>query len=521
MHSIKFEAMEPEVSTKTKSAKNQPVMTRMDAGRLPPQATDLEEAVLGALLIDNSAINNVIDILTKECFYREKHRYIFEAISQLFQKPEPVDILTVSEQLKKNEKWELAGGDYYLVQLSQRVASSAHCEYHARIIVQKHIQRELIRISNEIIQDAYNETIDVFDLLDSSEQKLFSIADGSLKKKYESAQDLIALALKRIEEISQKEGLSGVPSGFMAVDRVTSGWQPSDLIIIAARPGMGKTAFVLSMARKMAIQHKAGVAVFSLEMSALQLITRMISSETELSSEKLRKGNLTPHEWTQLTAKVKDLESAPIFIDDTPAISVFDLRAKCRRLVDMHKVKVIVIDYLQLMTAGGSKGGGNREQEISIISRSLKSIAKELNVPVIALSQLSREVEKRTGAKRPMLSDLRESGAIEQDADIVSFIYRPEYYGFVEWDDDAPTPCKNEAEFIIAKHRNGSLDNVRLKFEGMYARFSDLDVSPFDGSSYESKMNDGGFEGGAPKPDSYFSNDFSGFTNNEPDEADF
>lgn len=512
--------MDTAVENREKRSVKQNISTALNQGKLPPQAVDLEEAVIGALLIDNSAINNVIDILSPEHFYRDKHRLIYDAINQLFQKPEPVDILTVSEQLKRTNNWEAAGGDYYLVQLSQKVSSSAHSEYHARIIVQKFIQRELIRISNEIIHDAYDDTIDVFDLLDDSEQKLFGIADGNLKKKYESAQDLIAQALKRIEEISQKEGLSGVPSGFMAVDRITSGWQPSDLIIIAARPGMGKTAFVLSMARKMAIQHKAGVAVFSLEMSALQLITRMISSETELSSEKLRKGDLTPHEWTQLTSKVKDLESAPIYIDDTPAISVFDLRAKCRRLVDQHNVKVIVIDYLQLMTAGGSKGSGNREQEISVISRSLKSIAKELNVPVIALSQLSREVEKRGGMKRPLLSDLRESGAIEQDADIVSFIYRPEYYGILEWDDDHQSPCKNEAEFIIAKHRNGSTDNVRLKFEGSLARFSDLD-NDFNSGVFESKMNDHSFTS-APSNNSdaandYFKNDFSDLAPNEPD----
>lgn len=470
--------------------KSKAPVIELEKGRIPPQAVDLEEAVLGAMLIDNSAINDVIDILGAPSFYLEKHQHIFSAIQELFAHAEPVDILTVSQSLRKAGQLEAVGGDYYLVQLSQKVSSSAHCEYHARIIVQKHIQRELIRISSEIIQDSFDETTDVLDLLDKAEQKLFEIANGNIKKNYEGADSLIHQAIKRIEEISKKEGLSGIPSGFTQLDKVTSGWQRSDLVIIAARPGMGKTAFVLSMARNMAVEHKRGVAVFSLEMSSVQLITRMISAETGLSSEKLRKGNLDPHEWQQLLNKVRDLESAPVFIDDTPALSIFDLRAKCRRLVAQHKVEVIIIDYLQLMTVGAGNKAGNREQEISTISRSLKSIAKELNVPVIALSQLSRAVETRSGSKRPLLSDLRESGAIEQDADIVSFIYRPEYYDITEWEDN--TPCEGQAEFMIAKHRNGSLENIRLRFQGHMAKFSDLEESfpAFAGAGmYESRMN--------------------------------
>ncbi|MDX5324816.1 MAG: replicative DNA helicase [Bacteroidota bacterium] len=473
-------------------------VVNLDQGRIPPQAVDLEEAVLGALLIDNSALNDVIDIINEDSFYKDAHRHIFSSIKDLFGRSLPIDILTVSDDLRRNGKLDQIGGEYFLVQLSQRVSSSAHIEYHARIIVQKHIQRELIRISSEIINDAFDEGTDVLELLDDAEQKLFDVANGNIKRNYETSQSLIQQAIERIEEISNKEGLSGIPSGFTEVDRVTSGWQPTDLVIIAARPGMGKTAFVLSMARNMAVMHKAPVAVFSLEMSAVQLITRLISSETELDSEKLRKGKLEDHEWERLLSKVKNLENAPLFIDDTPALSIFDLRAKCRRLVAQHGVKVIVIDYLQLMTVGGQgKSSGNREQEISTISRSLKSIAKELNVPVIALSQLSRAVETRGGSKRPLLSDLRESGAIEQDADIVSFIYRPEYYGMEEWDDDG-TPCTNQGEFIIAKHRNGSLENIRLRFEGRLARFSDLEVSPENSvmeTVYESKMNRGNFGG--------------------------
>lgn len=455
-------------------------------GRVPPQAVDLEEAVLGALLIDKNALSKIVDILHHEAFYNERHQHIFKAVVSLFGENQPVDILTVASELRKEGQMKQAGGEVYLAQLSQKVSSAAHIEYHARIIIQKHIQRELIRISSEIIESAFDETTDVLELLDSSEQKLFEVAQGNLKRNYESSEALIRQALERIEHISKQEGLSGVPSGFSDLDRITSGWQPSDLIILAARPGMGKTAFVLSMARNMAIEHDKKVAIFSLEMSSVQLITRIISSETGLNSEKLRKGDLTDYEWKNLTSGVVDLEKAKLFIDDTPALSVFDLRAKVRRLASTQGLDVIIIDYLQLMTVGGSKAQGNREQEISTISRSLKSIAKELNVPVIALSQLSRAVETRSTSKRPQLSDLRESGAIEQDADIVSFIYRPQYYQIDEWEDG--TPCENEAEIIIAKHRNGSLDDVRLRFIGELAKFANKE----QGSTMimESKMND-------------------------------
>ena len=482
--------MSSEGSPVQKSATKQAqgAVIALNQGVLPPQAIDLEEAVLGALLIDNTALSEVIDILHKDAFYKEEHKQIFEAISGLFNESSPVDILTVAEFLKSEGELKQVGGEFYLAQLSTKVASSAHVEYHARIILQKHIQRELIGISSRIIEKAYDDTTDVLDLLDDAEQQLFNVAQGNLKRNYETSESLIKQAIKRIEEISEKDGLSGTPSGFTAVDRVTSGWQPSDLVIIAARPGMGKTAFVLSMARNMAIDHGARVAVFSLEMSSVQLITRLISSDTGLNSEKLRKGNLDPKEWQTLTSGVKDLEKAHLFIDDTPALSVFDLRAKCRRLYAQGGIDVIIIDYLQLMTAGSDKkGGGNREQEISTISRSLKSLAKELDVPVIALSQLSRNVENRP-SKKPMLSDLRESGAIEQDADIVSFIYRPQYYGMHEWEDG--TPSDNQAEFIIAKHRNGSLEDIRLRFEGSLARFSDLtDPGELHTETIESSMN--------------------------------
>lgn len=463
----------------------------LEKGKLPPQAVDVEEAVLGAMMIDKKGVDEVIDILHADAFYKEAHKYIFDAIFKLFNSspPQPIDLLTVSAQLKKDGKLELAGGDFYLINLTQKIASSAHINFHARIILQKFIQRQLISISSSLIEDCYDESMDVFDLLDKAESNLYEVTQGNLKKGYESAQSLVSQAKQRIEEISNREGLSGIPTGFRKLDELTSGWQPSDLIIIAARPGMGKTAFVLSMARNIAVDGNSPVAVFSLEMSSVQLITRLISSETGLSSEKLRKGNLEAYEWEQLNVKVKDLEKAPLYIDDTPSLSIFDLRAKARRLVSQHGVKLLIIDYLQLMTAGGGgKGGGNREQEISTISRNLKALAKELEVPVIALSQLSRAVETRGTSKRPLLSDLRESGAIEQDADIVSFIYRPEYYKIDTWDDDEAAPTTNQAEFIVAKHRNGSLDNIRLKFLGQYGKFDNLD--DFE-TSYEmhSKMN--------------------------------
>jgi replicative DNA helicase len=463
----------------------------LEKGKLPPQALELEEAVLGAMMIDKKGVDEVIDILQPEAFYKDAHKYIFEAIFQLFTDSQPVDLLTVSAQLRKNGKLEIAGGDYYLIQLTQKISSSAHIEFHSRIILQKFIQRSLIKISSEIIEDSYDESTDVFDLLDKAESKLYDITQGNIKRSSETAQSLVIQAKKRIEEIAGKEGLSGVATGFDSLDKVTSGWQPSDLIIIAARPGMGKTAFVLSMARNVAIDYGHPVALFSLEMSSVQLITRLISSETGLSSEKLRTGKLEKHEWEQLSIKVKNLEKAPLFIDDTPSLSIFDLRAKSRRLASQHGIKLIIVDYLQLMTAGGNngKGSGNREQEISTISRNLKALAKELGVPVIALSQLSRAVETRPGHKRPLLSDLRESGAIEQDADIVSFIYRPEYYKLDEWDDEGNSPTQGQAEFIIAKHRNGSLENVKLKFIGSLGKFDNLETYSGSFDDLPSKMN--------------------------------
>lgn len=591
-------------------------------GKVQPQAIPLEEAVLGALMLDREALPMVMDALRPESFYLESHQHIYRAIIRLFERSNPVDLLTVTEELKKSGDLDKVGGPYYLVELSNRVASAANIEYHARIIAQKHIQRELINVSTKTIKNAYEDTTDVFDLLDEAEKGLFAITQNNLSRSYESMGTLSSKVLKIIEEVSKKEdGLTGVPTGFTELDRLTSGWQASDLIIVAARPGMGKTSFVLAVALNAARDFNKGVALFSLEMASTQLVQRLISMEAEISGSKMRNGKLEDYEWQQLQSTVEKLNTVPIFIDDTPAINIFELRAKCRRLKQQHDIQLVVIDYLQLMTGGGeSTKNGNREQEISSISRALKSLAKELSVPVIALSQLSRAVETRGGSKRPQLSDLREcvtgdtlislcdgthraiadcvgehldiwafdtqtqkmvpfkteliwevgqkgvytitlesgrtlrasaehrlltpegwkiigtmgsgqriavprrrialadsdvhwdsvksieftgtepvydvsvpeyhawiandiishnSGAIEQDADIVSFIYRPEYYQILE--DENGQSLKGVAEYIIAKHRNGALDTVKLKFTDNFAKFGNLDDPTFAG----------------------------------------
>ncbi|MFN3951766.1 MAG: replicative DNA helicase [Thermaurantimonas sp.] len=473
-------------------------------GTVPPHDAGLEEAILGALLIDSRAIGEVLEILQPEHFYVPKHGIIFSCIKELFSRSEPVDILTVSAELKKTGNIKDIGGDAYLVYLSQRVFSSAHVEYHSRIILEKYLLREIIHISGQLEKKAFMDETDPIELLDETEQRLFELTAGNLKRNFTTAGDLVKDALKQMEEISKKEGLSGVTSGFKALDSITGGWQRSDLIILAARPSMGKTAFVLSLARNMAIENNIPVAFFSLEMSAVQLIMRLISSETSIPNQALRNGKLSPEQWNLLYSKSNKLEKAPLFIDDTPSISIFDLRAKCRRLKAIHDIQCVIIDYLQLMTGGSSKGG-TREQEISSISRALKVIAKELNIPVIALAQVNRAVESRGGSdKRPMLSDLRESGAIEQDADIVSFLYRPEYYKMETWEDG--TPCKNQAELIISKHRNGALKNVRFRFDNETTSFVEMGIAgemeSFDPNelTFESKINRG--EGMANPPSS-------------------
>ncbi len=470
----------------------------IETGKVPPQAVDVEEAVLGAMMIEPNCVPDVLDSLTADCFYKEANRKVFMAISSLSSEHQPVDIYTVSEELKRQGSIDEIGGPYYLSLLSSRVGAAAHVEYHVKILLQKYIQRELITISAEMQRESFDDSIPVDDLLDNSQSKLFELAERNMKRATLPVQDVIKDTVAEIEANQDRtDGLSGLPSGFTGIDKITLGWQASDLVIIAARPAMGKTAFVLTMARNMAVDHRIPVAFFSLEMSSKQLVKRLLVSETGLSSEKIRGGKkLLDYELVQLHERIKDLTTAPLFIDDTPSISVYELRSKARRLVRNAGVKLIIIDYLQLMT-GPPELRGMREQEVSNISRSLKAIAKELDIPVIALSQLSRAVETRGGNKRPQLSDLRESGAIEQDADIVMFIHRPEYYGT-----ESETSVQGEAQVIIAKHRNGSTADVPMRFRASEARFVDANddgfISPDDDiegyRGVESSMNNSEFD---------------------------
>ena len=460
-------------------------------GKVPPQAKDLEEAILGAIMLEKGAFEVVAEILKPNCFYVDSHQRIFSAMQSLAQKNMAIDMLTVVEELRTAEDLDQVGGPYAVAKLTNAVVSSANIEFHARIVLQKFIQRELIRISGEIIGDAYEDSTDVFDLLDLAESKLFEITNNHLRKNFDDIASVLVKTVERIEDMrNRQEDITGVPSGFETLDKITYGWQPTDLIILAARPSVGKTAFALNLARSAAMnpQKPTAVAVFSLEMSAGQLVTRILSAQSEVPLEKITRGRLEPHEMTQLFKKgVEPLQKAPIFIDDTAALNIFELRAKCRRLKTKHDVGLIIIDYLQLMSGSGDNRS-NREQEISRISRDLKGLAKELQVPIIALSQLSREVEKRKeGAKIPQLSDLRESGAIEQDADMVMFLYRPDYYELTQ--DQNGEVNKGDTYVKIAKHRNGSLETIKLHATLSIQRFEEAN----DGDSgYSGGFNKGG-----------------------------
>jgi replicative DNA helicase len=446
--------------------KSSPDLSTMIYGKVPPQAKELEEAVLGAIMLEKGAFDAVIEILKPECFYVDAHQRIFRTMQGLANKSQPIDILTVVEELRSREELDLIGGPYYVTKLTNAVVSSANIEAHSRIVLQKFIQRELIRISGEIISDAYEDSTDVFDLLDQAESKIYEVTSTHLRNNYETIDSVLVKTIQRIEDLRHKnEDISGVPSGFNTLDRVTYGWQNTDLIILAARPSVGKTAFALNLARNAALHttKPTPVAFFSLEMSAGQLVQRILSAESEIWLEKISRGKMEEHEMKQLYQKgIQKLSQAPLYIDDTPALNIFELRAKCRRLKNANNIGLIIIDYLQLMSGTGENRNGNREQEISNISRSLKGLAKELQVPIIALSQLSREVEKRKeGNKMPQLSDLRESGAIEQDADMVMFLYRPEYYDITQ--DEMGDSNRGETHVRIAKHRNGSLETIKLR----------------------------------------------------------
>ncbi len=463
--------------------KASPDLSTVVYGKVPPQAKELEEVVLGAIMLEKSAFDAVVEILKPECFYVEAHQRIYRAMQSLQQKNQPIDILTVVEELKFREELDIVGGAYYVTRLTNSVISSANIEAHSRIILQKFIQRELIRISGEIIGDAYEDSADVFDLLDSAESKLFEITNNHLRKNFDSIDSVLVKTVQRIEDMrNRNEDITGVPSGFHGLDKVTYGWQNTDLIILAARPAVGKTAFALNLARNAALHptKSTPVALFSLEMSSAQLVQRILSAESEIWLEKISRGKLEEHEMKQLYAKgIQRLAQAPIFIDDTAALNIFELRAKCRRLKNKYNIGLIIIDYLQLMSGTGDRNS-NREQEISRISRDLKGLAKELSVPIIALSQLSREVEKRKdGNKIPQLSDLRESGAIEQDADMVMFLYRPEYYDITA--NEHGESNKGETHVRIAKHRNGSLENVKLRAMLHIQKFVDMEEDDFGG----------------------------------------
>ena len=447
----------------------------INGGNRPPQAPDLEENVLGALMLDANALNTAIELLHEEYFYKPEHQVIFRAIHKLFEMNQPVDMLTVTTQLRQTGELEAAGGAFHISELTNHIVSAAHIEYYARVLSEKYISRELIRISTETITSAYDETTDVVDLLDKTEGRLMDINDKNFRSDFHPLGDLVHAATEQIYDAADNEkGQNAVQSGFTDLDRLTTGFRPGTLIILAARPAMGKTAFALTMARNIAVDSKKAVAFFSLEMTGVELAMRLISGEARLPGDKLKRGELRPDERVQLEQRTQVLNDAKLFIDDTPQLTIYELRAKCRRLKQHHDIQMVFIDYLQLMSAGSDmmSRGGNREQEISTISRQLKALSKELNIPVLAMSQLSRAVETRGGTKEPQLSDLRESGAIEQDADIVMFIYRPEYYGIT---DDQGGSTLGMADIILAKHRSGGVGRARLHFEGKYARFENRD----------------------------------------------
>ena len=484
-------------------------------GKLPPHDVELEEVVLGACMLEKDAYMNVCDILVPDSFYEPVNQKIFQAITTLGLNQRPIDMMTVTEQLRQEGTLEEVGGAIHITELTARVYSAANVEYHARIIAQKYLARRLISFAAQIETKAFDQSNDVDDLLQEAEGQLFDISQTQLKREVTQIDPVINLALEQIQIAANNEsGLSGLQTGYTELDRMTSGWQMSDLIIIAARPAMGKTAFVLSMAKNMAVDFNIPVAIFTLEMANVQLVKRMLSNIAELEGEKIKSGQLSPEEWDRLNSRLRNVYSAPLYLDETPGLSITELRTKARRLVREKGVKLIMIDYLQLMNATGMKLG-SREQEVSTISRSLKALAKELNIPIIALSQLNRSTETRED-KRPVLSDLRESGAIEQDADIVCFIHRPEYYTRSGVDAEN-NDIRGLAQLIVAKHRSGAVGDVKLRFVSKYAKFENWDqgYNDFQETLSEgplklgSKMNgDSGSHSGVPfgNPDAPFGN---------------
>lgn len=489
---------ERKVSKTSRRGQQAPIDTSF--GHLQPQAIDIEKVVLGALMIDKDAFTVVSEIIKPETFYEARHQKIYEAVQSLNLQEKPVDIMTVTEELRHKGTLDDIGGPAYVVELSSQVASSAHIEYHAHILAQKFLARQLIQFASMIETDAFDETVDVDDLMQKAEGALFEISQKNMLQDYVQIDTIVDQAHQLLLQASNREGgLTGVPSGFRKLDDITAGWQPSDLVIIAGRPAMGKTSFALSIAKNVAIDYRKPIAFFSLEMNNVQLVNRLISNVCSIPGNKILNGQLTPDEWERFDSNIRKMQGAPIYVDDTPGLSIFELRTKARRLVREHGIELLMIDYLQLMNANGMRFN-SRQEEVSTISRSLKGLAKELNIPVLALSQLSRAVEQRDGpeGKRPQLSDLRESGAIEQDADMVLFVHRPEYYHILQ--DEKGNDLHGMAQIIIAKHRKGATGDVLLNFRGEYTRFSnpeDIDFNaplPDDsigGEIMGSKMNDG------------------------------
>ena len=479
------------VSNKNSKRSPQTTIIKVGAnemGKLPPQAQELEDSVLGALMIEKEAFGTVADLLRPEVFYKDQNRLVFEAIRELAVNDQPIDILSVGEKLKSKGTLEKAGGAVYLADLTRRVASTAHLHYHAEIIAKKATARDLISMAAQIEEKAFDETQDIDDLMQEAEAGIFEITQRSQKRSVTQVDSVIEEAFARMEKAAKNTGnISGIPSGFHALDKITSGWQTPDLIIIAARPAMGKTAFVLSMAKNIAVDRGIPTAIFSLEMSNVQLVNRLIMNVCELEGDKIKTGKMSKEDKLRLNTKINIMKGKPLYMDDTPSLSIYELRSKARKLVNEHGVKLIIIDYLQLMNAQGSSFG-SREQEVSIISRGLKGLAKELDIPIIALSQLNRGVEARTGieGKTPQLSDLRESGAIEQDAYMVCFIHRPEYYRIFN-DEKSGKDLRGLAQIIVAKHRNGATDSIWLRFRGKYAKFQNEDDA-FDSNELDGPM---------------------------------
>ena len=479
------------VSNKNSKRSPQTTIIKVGAnemGKLPPQAQELEDSVLGALMIEKEAFGTVADLLRPEVFYKDQNRLVFEAIRELAVNDQPIDILSVGEKLKSKGTLEKAGGAVYLADLTRRVASTAHLHYHAEIIAKKATARDLISMAAQIEEKAFDETQDIDDLMQEAEAGIFEITQRSQKRSVTQVDSVIEEAFARMEKAAKNTGnISGIPSGFHALDKITSGWQTPDLIIIAAHPAMGKTAFVLSMAKNIAVDRGIPTAIFSLEMSNVQLVNRLIMNVCELEGDKIKTGKMSKEDKLRLNTKINIMKGKPLYMDDTPSLSIYELRSKARKLVNEHGVKLIIIDYLQLMNAQGSSFG-SREQEVSIISRGLKGLAKELDIPIIALSQLNRGVEARTGieGKTPQLSDLRESGAIEQDADMVCFIHRPEYYRIFN-DEKSGKDLRGLAQIIVAKHRNGATDSIWLRFRGKYAKFQNEDDA-FDSNELDGPM---------------------------------